>query len=148
MGGQDFQLELESLDRAVDQMSALVVDEVTALSRDFLGFLQGLDRDAWSTEDACQDFGNAYVETIEAFDQVLQGVKKDVIRYRDELDDTVSRYRGQDASVQFAMNLSISHLDDVMAGDQMGRIAYGQRPVLDDQRDAPATAPADTSPGQ
>ncbi|MHA3704966.1 hypothetical protein ACXR2U_22575 [Jatrophihabitans sp. YIM 134969] len=148
MGNEDFEVELDSIARAVGIMSSTVVDEMTSLCRDFVHYLQGLDKGAWSTEGACQDFANAYVDAIEAYDQVLQGVKADVVRYRDELHDAATRYQGKDDYVQSEMNLLISQLDQKSAGDRMGRIAYEQRPLLDDQRSGPAPAPTDTSPGQ
>ncbi len=142
-------VELASLKQAASAMDSQVVAEITSLSHDWTSYLGKLDQSLWSSEDACLAFGTTYVSAVQAYDQVLQGMKKDIVRYHAELEATYAAYLNQDDSVVNAMNARLAKLDDISAGDEMGRAAYGQRKNLNSDPDNPSTAPAaptDTSP--
>lgn len=147
MGNQNISVELASLEQAVGSMTSQVVDEITSLRKDWGSYLGQISRNDWSSEDACLAFGSSYVSAIEAYDAVMEGMKTDITRYRDELDATVQFYRNSDDRSMKEMNTRLSKLDDApSAADEAGRGAYGQRPNLDDGTDTPAPAPGDTSP--
>lgn len=147
MGNQNISVELASLKQAVGNVDSQLVDPITSLSADWTSYLGKLDRSLWSSEEACLAFGSAYVSAVEAYDQVLQGMKKDIIRYRDALNATYESYVNRDDSVMGEMNGTLAALDEVSAGDDMGRAAYGQRTNLHPDAGTTVTAPTDTSPG-
>lgn len=147
MGNRDISVELDSIQDAVAIMTVNVVDQIADLRKDWASYLDRLYRYEWSSEESCLAFGNSYVSAIEAYDAVMQAMKTDVTRYRDELQATYDAYRNQDDAVMGQMNERLAGLDDVSAADDAGRTAYHQRPNLDDGSGKPAPAPTDTSPG-
>ena len=140
-------VELESIEAAVGTMTTKVVDEITSLRRDWASYLDQVKVDEWTLEEACLAFGNSYRSAIEAYDAVMQGMKTDIIRYRDELQATHDAYRNRDDAVMGEMNRRLAQLENTSAADDAGRTAYHDRPNLDDGSDTPPPAPPDTSPG-